>query len=190
MRIATERLLLRATNPQFAEAVAEYLVRNREAHREWNPPMPDRLFTQEGQHERLVAAAESETDGSQVGWFLSLKGDEKVIGHIRFSQIVRGPFCNAMLGYSIDSGLEGRGLMREALEAALSDVFSPRVMLHRVQANVRPENTRSLGLLDRLGFVREGYARNYLFIGGAWRDHVMTARINPAWRASREPSCS
>ena len=63
--------------------------------------------------------------------------------------------------------------MREALQATLADAFSPRVGLHRVQANVRPENTRSLALLDRLGFEREGLAREYLFIDGAWRDHVL-----------------
>jgi len=60
----------------------------------------------------------------------------------------------------------------------IAEVFSPSVNLHRIQANVRPENARSLTLLDALGFVREGLAREYLFIDGAWRDHVMTARTN------------
>ena len=88
-----------------------------------------------------------------------------------------------MLAYAIDTAHEGRGLMAEALEAALADAFSPRVNLHRVQANVRPENSRSLALLARLKFEREGLAREYLFIDGAWRDHVMNARRNPHWLA-------
>jgi ribosomal-protein-alanine N-acetyltransferase len=92
-----------------------------------------------------------------------------------------------MLGYALDAEHEGRGLMREALSAALADVFGPRVALHRVQANVRPENKRSLRLLDALGFVREGYARQYLFIDGAWRDHVLTALHAPDWPATRAP---
>jgi [ribosomal protein S5]-alanine N-acetyltransferase len=92
-----------------------------------------------------------------------------------------------MLGYSIDAAHEGRGLMREALDAVLTDAFGPRVGLHRVQANVRPENTRSLALLERLGFEREGLAREYLFIDGAWRDHVMTALRAPGWPATRTP---
>jgi ribosomal-protein-alanine N-acetyltransferase len=91
-----------------------------------------------------------------------------------------------MLGYSIDAAHEGRGLMREALEAVLADAFG-RLGLHRVQANVRPENARSLALLARLGFEREGLAREYLFIDGAWRDHVMTARRAPGWPAERAP---
>ena len=53
--------------------------------------------------------------------------------------------------------------------------------LHRVMANYVPENERSGKLLERLGFVREGVAREYLRIAGQWRDHVLTARINPDW---------
>jgi [ribosomal protein S5]-alanine N-acetyltransferase len=104
------------------------------------------------------------------------------------SQIVQRAFCSAMLGYAIDAAHEGQGLMREALQATLADAFGPRVHLHRVQANVRPENTRSLALLARLGFAREGLAREYLFIDGAWRDHVMTARLNPNWPPDTPPS--
>ena len=187
--LQTDRLVLRASDPALAEAVADHMRRNRVAHRPWSPPMPEVVFTDDGQRERLAAAAKAEAERTQVGWFLTQRGDESmtVIGHLRFSQISRGPFCNAMLGYAIDTAHEGRGLMREALVAALADVFSPRVALHRVQANTRPENTRSLALLERLGFEREGVAREYLFIDGAWRDHVLTALRAPGWRADQEP---
>jgi [ribosomal protein S5]-alanine N-acetyltransferase len=184
----TERLLLHASDPAFAAALAAYHRRNREAHAAWSPPMPESLFTVDGQSKRLSAAVKAAAEGTQIGWLLSLRGDEHaVIGHARFSQISRGPFCNAMLGYSIDAAHEGRGLMREALAAALADVFGPRVALHRVQANARPENTRSLQLLARLGFVVEGVAKEYLFIDGAWRDHVLTALRAPGWPATHAP---
>lgn len=186
--LATERLLLRASDAALAAAVADYLRRNRAAHAPWSPPMAVAAFTEAGQRERLAAAALAEAAGTQIGWFLLARGDERtVIGHLRFSQIARGPFCNAVLGYAIDHAHEGRGLMHEALIAALADVFSARVGLHRVQANARPENTRSLALLQRLGFAREGLAPHYLFIDGAWRDHVLTARINSSWPIQRPP---
>ena len=146
----TDRLRLHASDPALARRVAAHMVRNRAAHAQWNPPLADALFTVKGQRERLAEAARAEAAGTQIGWWLCLRdNDAEVIGHLRFSQIARGPFCSAMLGYAIDTVHEGRGLMREALSAALADVFGPRVALHRVQANARPENTRSLRLLDR-----------------------------------------
>jgi ribosomal-protein-alanine N-acetyltransferase len=57
-----------------------------------------------------------------------------------------------------------------------------RMRVHRIMANFRPENERSRRLLQRLGFVEEGFARDYLFIDGAWRDHVLTSLVNPAFR--------
>jgi [ribosomal protein S5]-alanine N-acetyltransferase len=187
-RIDTERLLLRTSDPLFAATLADYHVRNREHHAPWSPPTPEALFSVEGQRERLTTATKADAEGSQISWLLFPRDDQqRVIGHARFSQISRGPFCNAMLGYTIDAAHEGRGLMREALQAALADAFSPRVALHRVQANARPENTRSLQLLARLGFVREGVAKEYLFIDGAWRDHVQTALRAPDWPVTRAP---
>jgi len=187
-RLDTERLVLRASDPAHAAEVAAFYTRNRVAHAPWSPPPSPTLFTATGQQQRLLGAAMAEADGSQVGWWLSLReAPDRIVGQLRFSQVSRGPFYSAMLGYSLDSACEGRGLMHEALVAALADAFGPRVALHRVQANARPENARSLRLLDRLGFEREGYARQYLFIDGAWRDHVLTALRAPDWPVDRAP---
>ena len=186
--LLTDRLALRASDPAFAAACADYHRRTRVAHARWSPPQPDTMFTADGQRERLASAAAAIAAGVQMAWWM-FPGDAptRVIGHINLSQIARGPFCNAMLGYAIDPAHEGQGLMREALEATLADAFS-RLGLHRVQANVRPENARSLALLERLGFEREGLAREYLFIDGAWRDHVMTARRAPGWPRTLAPA--
>ena len=91
-----------------------------------------------------------------------------------------------MLGYALDEAHVGQGLMSEAIEAGLEEVFSPRVNLHRVQAAYRPENLRSAAVLERLAFRKEGIAPDYLFIDGAWRDHIVTARPNPSFIAPPE----
>jgi ribosomal-protein-alanine N-acetyltransferase len=102
-----------------------------------------------------------------------------VLGRANFNNIVRGSFHACYLGYDLDKRAEGHGLMQEALSAAIAHVFGPPLRLHRIMANYLPHNQRSGALLRRLGFVPEGYARDYLFIDGAWRDHVMTALTNP-----------
>jgi ribosomal-protein-alanine N-acetyltransferase len=82
-----------------------------------------------------------------------------------------------VLGYQIDRECEGRGLMSEALRAAIRYMFEDQ-KLHRIAANYRPENVRSGRLLAKLGFRIEGFAKDYLFIDGAWRDHILTSRVN------------
>ena len=186
--LSTPRLVLRASEPALAEAAASFYHRNRTAHAGWNPPLGEATFSADGQRQLLSETAAGAAAGTRIGWWLFAPAEPGVaIGQIHFSQIVQRAFRSAMLGYAIDSAHEGCGLMREALQAALADAFGPRVRLHLVQANVRPENTRSLALLARLGFEREGLAREYLFIDGAWRDHVMTARLNPDWPPGTPP---
>ncbi len=186
--LSTPRLVLRASEPALAEPAADFYRRNRAAHAGWNPPLGEATFSADGQRQLLTETAAGAVAGSRIGWWLFAPAAPAIaIGQIHFSQVVQRAFCSAMLGYAIDTAHEGRGLMREALQAALADAFGPRVRLHRVQANVRPENTRSLALLARLGFEREGLAREYLFIDGAWRDHVTTARLNPDWPPDKPP---
>jgi ribosomal-protein-alanine N-acetyltransferase len=84
----------------------------------------------------------------------------------------------ADLGYGLDARHQGQGLMTEALRTACDYAFSA-MGLHRIQANHLPENLKSAAVLRRLGFVVEGYARDYLLINGRWRDHVLTALVAP-----------
>ena len=108
-------------------------------------------------------------------------GGERVVGNINFVQFQRGAAQYCTLGYGIAADREGRGLMREGLTAGIAHVF--RVLnMHRIQANYVPWNRRSGGLLRRLGFTVEGYARDYLFLDGVWQDHVLTSLTNPHWR--------
>jgi ribosomal-protein-alanine N-acetyltransferase len=102
-----------------------------------------------------------------------------VIGFVNFNAFQRGPFQACLLGYSLDEHHQGKGVMFEALERAIAHVFG-ELKLHRIMANYLPDNARSGKLLERLGFVREGYARNYVHIDGRWRDHVLTSLVSPA----------
>jgi len=114
--------------------------------------------------------------------FKRLKGDEKgpIIGSINFTQFVRGPFQACQLGYGMDEREQGKGLMTEALQALIPYVFG-ELGFHRIMASYMPENRRSARVLERLGFVVEGQAKDYVLIEGQWRDHVLTSLVNPRW---------
>ena len=121
--------------------------------------------------------------GRAVKLLLRAKASGALIGVCNFNTIVRGPFQACTLGYSIAASAQGQGLMFEALSAAITHMFDSE-NLHRVMANYIPENKRSEALLARLGFEIEGQAKNYLHIGGRWRDHILTAKINPTHMSS------
>jgi ribosomal-protein-alanine N-acetyltransferase len=177
--ISTPRLDLVPARVDLAERVVEFYKRNDVHLAPWNPPKPEYFHTEAFQHERLLQAEVDAVAGTAMRWWLCLRNQPHIlVGSIGLTAIARGPFQNAMLGYALDGQLQGRGLMSEGLAAIIKFVFSPEVHLHRIQANVRPENLPSLRLLEQLGFEREGFARDYLFIDGAWRDHAMLALRN------------
>jgi len=117
--------------------------------------------------------------------FLVVRNDDGALaGVINFSEIVRGAFHSAYVGYYAFAELAGDGYMTEGFALALDFAFR-RLALHRVEANVQPANRRSIALVSRLGFEREGYSRRYVKISGRWRDHVRFAMLAEDWRTRR-----
>jgi ribosomal-protein-alanine N-acetyltransferase len=179
--LTTPRLTLQMMAPALAAGLAAFFRRNEARLRPWDPPRPSGILEVPFWEAEAARAAVDFRDGAVVRWLMfGPDAPDRVIGRINFTQIVRGPFQSCMLGYAIDGDFEGRGLMHEALQATLRHVFES-LHLHRVQANHLPENLRSARLLQRLGFRVEGQAHAYLFINGAWRDHVLTALTYPGF---------
>ena len=104
----------------------------------------------------------------------------EVLGYVNLSNIVRGGFQACYLGYALAERSQGSGYMTEALRTAIDFAWGD-LKLHRIMANYLPQNERSAKVLQKLGFVIEGYAKAYLFIGGRWQDHVLTALTNERW---------
>ena len=185
----TERLVVALARPGMHAAIVRFLERNFASHlAAWSPPADPGFFTEAFWRERLTLSVE-EFHADRAARFVIREADDAkgdIIGTCNYTNIVRGAFHACHLGYQIARSHEGRGLMTEALRAANGFMFET-MRLHRIMANYRPENERSARVLERLGFVREGLARDYLFIDGAWRDHVLTSLVNPrfdrAWLA-------
>ncbi len=115
-------------------------------------------------------------------WLIIENTTGKIAGRITLGNIERGPFNNGRFGYWLGVGFEGKGYMFEALSLAVGHAFASRedggLGLHRVCANIVPRNERSRALLERVGFVKEGYSEKYLQIRGVYADHerwAMTA---------------
>ena len=181
--LRTERLSVRLARPGMEAAMARFLTENFDGHLDrWSPPAAPAFFTEAFWRERLAVAVEEYQAGRAARFVLQAHGPVSgpILGTCNYTNIVRGPFQACHLGYQVARSHEGQGLMAEALRATNAWAFE-HLRVHRIMANYRPENERSAGVLERLGFVREGLARDYLFIDGAWRDHVLTSLTNPAF---------
>ena len=115
-------------------------------------------------------------------WIRTPDGD--LAGVVNVTEIVRGAFQSAYVGYYAFSPNEGRGYMSRGLRAVIRQAFVVH-RLHRLEANVQPGNLASRRLVRRLGFRREGYSPRYLKVGGRWRDHERWALTIEDWRARR-----
>ncbi|HVS05367.1 MAG TPA: GNAT family protein [Candidatus Dormibacteraeota bacterium] len=110
--------------------------------------------------------------------------DDAIVGVFVVSQIVRGMFQSAYLGYYAERPHDGQGYMTDGMRLVLRHAFTS-MTLHRVEANVQPENAASIALVKRSGFRLEGFSPRYLKVAGRWRDHQRWAMTIDDWRRLR-----
>lgn len=107
--------------------------------------------------------------------------DNALLGVVNLSSITRRLYQNAVLSYYLGAPFAGQGYMTEACSLAVDHAFSVE-RLHRVEANIQPNNAPSLAVVQRLGFRLEGYSPRMLKICGRWRDHQRWAILREEWR--------
>lgn len=128
---------------------------------ELNSPSAYRLFYRD--------LRRSARDGVAMPFAIWL--DDRYVGHIGLGNISRRAFGSAYAGYWIDQTAAGRGIMPAAVALVVDHAFGPGG-LHRIEVNIRPENRASRRVVEKLGFREEAYHPRYMFIDGAWRDHI------------------
>jgi [ribosomal protein S5]-alanine N-acetyltransferase len=152
------RLLARSDRDEFLRLAAD----SRELHRPWTYP-PERPE----QFDELFARSRRD---DCVCLLACLRDGGDIVGVLILSQIVRGAFQSAYLGYYAHERHARQGLMREAMAQTVAHAFGP-LGLHRLEANIQPGNLASIALARSAGFRLEGFSPRYLLIGGQWRDH-------------------
>jgi [ribosomal protein S5]-alanine N-acetyltransferase len=158
-------LRLRPPTETDRDAFVAAVRRSRDLHRPWTAaPDTDEAF--QLYLERAAQPTES--------YLLVVTDTDELVGVYNLSEIVRRAFQNAYLGYYAFEPLAGTGRMRAAMPLVFAHAFQ-ELGLHRLQAAVQPDNHRSRRLLGTTGWREEGFAPRYLFIDGAWRDHVLYA---------------
>lgn len=164
------RVQLRPVSRRDRNEFLDLMQRSRTLHEPWiTPPLNHLSFqnylarTQRDDHEGLI---------------VYLQDSGAITGVINLNNIVRGSFLSASLGYYAGAPYAGQGYMREGLQLAVRYAFD-QLGLHRLEANIQPENHRSLALVRRCGFVYEGLSRAFLYIAGEWRDHERWTIYDP-----------
>ena len=172
------RVLVRPPTPADREEYLAAMRASRKLHRPWLDAATPESF------ETLLRHVEDERYEPML---VCRREDGAIVGFINISQIVRGGFQSAYLGYGAVAAYAGEGYMREGLELVLARAFT-ELGLHRLEANIQPGNRASIALVRGAGFVREGFSERYLKIGGRWRDHERWAIRVEQWRARRRRS--
>lgn len=187
--LTTKNLILSAPRSEDLAAINDFEIRNTTHLKKWESGFPENNPSQYNETKKLLENWIKECDeGKSARFFIRTKENpEMIIGFCNFTQIFYGSFQACYLGYKIDYAYEGKGFMFEALQTAIMYVFE-ELRLHRIMANYMPSNLRSAKLLQRLGFIIEGHAKNYLLINNKWEDHVLTALTFEQWKSNSENS--
>lgn len=183
-------LVLRPPEIQDFEQWAELRQASRGFLAPWEPIWPPNDLTKAAFRARLRRYVRDARADAGYPFFVTRQQDGALMGGLTLGQIRRGVAQTAALGYWMGAPFAGQGWMTAAVRAVLPFVFTT-LRLRRLEAACLPENEASIRLLERVGFQREGLARQYLCIAGAWRDHLLYALLAsdleaPAWQRERE----
>ena len=184
-KIEGQRVWLKPPQPDEWMAWAELRAISRDFLVPWEPLWPADALTETAYLRRIRRlATEWKTDeGYSFHVFERARG--RLVGGIGITQVRRGVAQTATLGYWVGAPFERRGYTTDAVRLIVRFAFET-LQLHRVEAACLPENLASRRVLEKAGFVREGYARLYLRIAGAWRDHLTFALLREDFEGKSE----
>lgn len=176
--LITERLLVKELKSDDAEMFCDFLIRNKEFFRASGPIYDSNYENIEYYRKMLERSAIESMDGRHYKFGVFKKEDRsKVIGSIALSNIAMGNFRSCFLGYRLDEKENSKGYATEAIKSVIHFAFN-ELKLHRIEANIMPDNSASIRVVQKLGFTYEGDSKKYLQINGIWEDHSHYVLLN------------
>jgi ribosomal-protein-alanine N-acetyltransferase len=142
----------------------------------WEPTWPADDLTRTAFRRRIRRYAEDQRNDIAYAFMVFREGDDALVGGLTLANIRRGVAQAGSIGYWVGAPYARQGYMTAALRTLIPFGFGA-LRLHRLEAACIPTNAASIGLLEKTGFRREGYARQYLCINGIWQDHLLYARL-------------
>jgi ribosomal-protein-alanine N-acetyltransferase len=174
--LAGQAVDLRAPELRDYEEWAALRERSRAFLTPWEPTWPENDLTRTAFRARMRRYARDVRGDAAYPYFIFRRSDGILVGGLTLGQVRRGVAQATSLGYWMGEPYAGKGHMTDAVRALAPFVFQT-LRLRRIEAACLPSNAASIRLLERVGFVREGYARSYLCIAGEWRDHLLYALL-------------
>ena len=142
----------------------------------WEPRWTTDELTPTAWRQRVRRYKNEHSAGTGTAYLIFEKPSGTLLGGINIGNIRYGVSQSAQIGYWMGAPHAGKGFMQDAIGALLSHAFG-RMRLHRIEAACIPDNARSIRVLEKAGFTREGLLRSYLRINGAWQDHYIYSLI-------------
>lgn len=178
LKFETDRLILKTLSEADAPRLLDYFKRNQGFLEVWEVKRTSDFYTVQ----QMKALIKDDMVGLEAGhtlrlWIFKKDAPQKVIGSVALSNIIRGAFQSAFIGYRLDAKEINRGYMCEAVKKMVELAFN-RLGLHRIEANIIPRNIPSRRMIENAGFSYEGLSKKYLRINGVWEDHIHMVILN------------
>jgi ribosomal-protein-alanine N-acetyltransferase len=167
-RVGGSPVILRALRGKDRREWEALRAENLEWLRPWEATSPEPVVTRLAFRQMVRQLDREAADGRLQPFAIEIEG--RLVGQMHLFGIAWGSLRSASAGYWVAESVAGQGIMPLALAAACDHSFLA-LGLHRVDVNIRPENTASLRVVEKLGFRDEGLRLRYLHIAGEWRDH-------------------
>ncbi|OMD44508.1 alanine acetyltransferase [Paenibacillus borealis] len=182
MQMLDQRVYVRFPEEADAEQLTAMFKRNREFFEKFSPTNPDEFYTEEQQLQIIKKSKSDRAEDRKYDFIVCHKQDDRIIGNVGLSFVVRGPLQCCMIGYCLDQDYNGKGYMTEAVKQVVRYAFE-ELKFHRITGEASPRNPGSMRVLENAGFHKEGISQSNVKINGVWEDHQVLAIINPSERS-------